>query len=764
MSKKKRRQKAVSNKHWLSWLIYICALLAVATPLLSPYWPLINYTQIKTFTFQALVEIMFVAWVVLAVADKRYRPRRNALSITLLLFMGAVLASLPFSIDSSLSFWHISNRMTGVVTLLHMAAWFFVLANSLHHRDEWIKLFKISGLICYAILAVDLVVWSGNTQTSAMKKIFGNSFYMISYVMPHVFLGLYLWLREKTHKKYFWLSLSVVASVAIVLTGSRSGILALIISVFIAVLCLTLISDKSRGKRALIVVLSTVLTLAAVGGFFGLRTEAGRNWVAEASYVPGAFHRMAHRDFGGDRLALWNMALKGIAERPIFGWGNLQFLHVSSKYLDIDSSALEVLNESWQDSSHNQYLDHLMHYGVVGFTAYLAMWIGVLVLLIRTYRRAESLNDKRSLLLVGVLFVNYLIYTVFIFDTPQMLMLMFMMFAWLVFMRTGQLQTEDQDILVGNPSVTLFMVLLIPMLMFCWFANGQHYVAQKHWIAGAAAVSGGNWTKAADEFGQAYGNTSNPYIYELRTFAMEPTRNSVDYYFSGGQENEEGIDLYLKTMADATTANVDDHPTNPKALFLAGQTHRYLYKVDDAAWQQSYDYVQRYLEMAPDRFDAHLQMAELNALRGNYEEAHKWFDSAYERHFRLSRQYGGFILYRKACIYARQRNFSALAETISKSAKVFPGHKDARLILIMGEVVQEGDNLSGFEPFLDLAMTHFQHDVEVLTAGARLYHVLGHNDMVSQVLEVPAMVEWGNSEEGRGQYDALKRELGYIEW
>ena len=760
MGKRKKLQEIKrQSKHWLVWLIYGCATLAVMAAILTPTDSMSNYSMIKTLPYQLLVEIMLAAWVALAVADKKYRPHWNVLTIALAFFAAVIGVSLFFSQDPALSFWSTSNRLLGVVTTWHHIVWLFVLAHTLHDRRDWIKLFKMSGLIAFAVIVITAVLWSGNiSDRSLVKSVFGNTSYLASYMLPHVFIALFLWAQEKSSKKYFWLLTAFGAAFSVVLTGSRAGILSLLIAGLLTVIGLALVSKFSRGKKFALITVSVSLFALMIAGFFALRTEAARAWIEQADRLPGFVTRVAHRDFGGDRLVLWNMAFKGIAERPLFGWGNEQFFQVSSIYLDMDSRATEVFSESWFDRSHNQYLDYAISYGLVGLAAYLLVWLAVAYLLVRTFRRSQTAAERRELVILAMLFVCYLGYSVFFFDTPQLLMILFMAMAWLLFLsRTVGTEDEQEPAGMLQPSTSLFVGLLVPLMVFGWFANVELFIANRHFVQGAAWMTV-DWHKARQEMEMAF-SERNPYRFEVQSFIMEPVRQSIDVSYNN-YRNKDGLPEFMALVADTTAEAVANHPHSIKNLYLAVEAHRYNYLFDESALDKATEFHERFMAVAPERFDAHLQMAELEVLRGNLEESLPWFDSAYERHFQLSGQYGGYILFRKACVQAELRDFAGMAESIVPAAKTFPTVRDPRLILALGEAVQPGDDLSGFEPLLDQTLTNLQKSWEVLAAGAKIYRVLGHEDMVTQVLEARAMQELLETEEGRAEYEKLLVELG----
>src|SRR3989338_6077616 len=79
----------------------------------------------KAFYFRTLVEIAFVAWAVLAVLDKEYRPRFSIIGLAVLAFVLWMFVADAFAINAHNAFWSNFERMEGWVLLAHLLGFFF---------------------------------------------------------------------------------------------------------------------------------------------------------------------------------------------------------------------------------------------------------------------------------------------------------------------------------------------------------------------------------------------------------------------------------------------------------------------------------------------------------------------------------------------------------------------------------------------------------------------------------------------------------------
>src|SRR5688572_14827432 len=99
--------------------------IAIGGIFLIPFVPLIISPSLffpfitgKNFAFRIIVEIIFFAWLILALRDSAYRPKVSWISYALLFFLAVVGIADIFSENAFKSFWSNFERMEGYVTLL----------------------------------------------------------------------------------------------------------------------------------------------------------------------------------------------------------------------------------------------------------------------------------------------------------------------------------------------------------------------------------------------------------------------------------------------------------------------------------------------------------------------------------------------------------------------------------------------------------------------------------------------------------------------
>jgi len=127
------------------------AYLSLLTPLIIADDFFYSFVVPKTIYFRVIVEIIFAAYLILILSFPRYRPKINALSIAIFIFVLISIITSVLGVDFQRSFWSVYERETGLFTLFHLYAFFIVLSNIFKEKKDWEKLLFISvaiGIIC----------------------------------------------------------------------------------------------------------------------------------------------------------------------------------------------------------------------------------------------------------------------------------------------------------------------------------------------------------------------------------------------------------------------------------------------------------------------------------------------------------------------------------------------------------------------------------------------------------------------------------------
>jgi O-antigen ligase len=703
MGKKKNKhnravEKPSEGSHKVSVLptfIYIVALGALVAPLLPSSAASMPVTMTQAAIFQAAVVLMLALWLPLAITDRRYRPRKNCLTAAVLLFGVMMLASLAFSVDPDFSFWSQLWRMTGVWNMLHYIVWFVVLSSVVRDRRDWRILLAVSCAFALYAGLYGMKQWLASPMSASVRSTLGNQSLLAAYVLPHIFIAAYLYIGSRAWAKWFYGLVMFVGSFTIIVSASRGAVLALVVSAAVTLAGLVFVSKWPKRRRLALSGLALLLPALAVSLVFVLRTEPVKQALTSNTQLPRFVSRVVYRDIGADRKLLWSYAWRGFTERPIFGWGNEQFGYLYDLYFDHTGPDREIFNERWQDRAHNQYLDILVSYGLIGMLTFVLIWLAAGRRLLFAFRTADQEEKKRLAMLVTFC-VGYLVYVLTIFDTPAQLMVIFAVLA----MIASWEPTEEED--AAEPekgSADLRLVLLVLLLI------GSAYPI---WINiaplfRAVAAQEGLLTLRSDRrdlegsFAPAF-KSPNAYVHGMRYAAVFETQK----YMELAQLNDSVMEDGLRYLADQLEQSAAERPYSSRYLIGAATATRMLAPFDPDALDRSADYAQKLIELTPNRFDGYTELAEAKIIRGEYGAAIELLYQAEERIYTKRKDLFGRIYTLLATAHAGRREFDLMFENIRLAEENDPEYYyDARLVMMLARVMQDGDQVGAISRHLD---------------------------------------------------------------
>ncbi len=250
-------------------------------------------------------------------------------------------------------------------------------------------------------------------------------------------LSLVCWSRLPNWIKLLLGWVVAVCYVGIILTGSRGGYLSATISLIVFALLSVVVLRRIRGHLAWS--LGAFSILAALAVAWGVTSAVQKSWFL-TSRAQNTF------EFSNMRVDLWKGALRQWELEPIFGTGSGTFLYYGRLFRT---------ERVQQDPiyTHNDYLNLLAEYGVVG-AAGMALFLGAhLFHGLRTFRR---LGPKRvalsQLMLSNALALNigalaavasYLAHSVVDFNLHIPGNLLFMAFVFGVLANDGTLSEKE---------------------------------------------------------------------------------------------------------------------------------------------------------------------------------------------------------------------------------------------------------------------------------------------------------------------------------
>lgn len=411
----------------LYWSVVIILAAILTTPLIFSGRLFFPYTSAKTFYFRILLEIAFIFYLPLILFYKKYRPRLNSVFWVATLLLGCGIVSAYFGKSFHASFWSDYERMMGLLTYAHLWLYFLILISIMRDEKDWARYFNISILVS---LGASLYgVWQKMTLTNIgrVESTMGNAAFLASFLLIQFFIALYLLGREKKFglKSAFYASAAFFDGLVIFLTATRGAILG--IAIGLTTLALFFVFSRHDfsywvfSRRKMKIIGAAFIVLVAVSL---LSVWFFRDSLAKANFSPVqriASISLSDRTTEG-RLLSWRVALNGIKERPIFGWGPENFIILFNKYYDPALFA----QEPWFDRAHNIFLDLTSSLGIAGLLLFsVLLWI--IFRNVWARNNSWSYTDKAIMTSFGF---AYLINDTFVFDNATVLIFIVMVLAY----------------------------------------------------------------------------------------------------------------------------------------------------------------------------------------------------------------------------------------------------------------------------------------------------------------------------------------------
>jgi O-antigen ligase len=410
--------------------------------------------------------------------------------------------------------------MMGLLTYTHLWIFFLILISVFRSERQFMKLFEISLGVSILISIYGLWQKLILANVGRVESTFGNSAFLATYLLAHVFIALFLLTRSRKldFKGGFYLMGLFLNVLVVFLTGTRGAMLGLFVGAF--VLLLSIIFSKKYSHFWLVP--QKTAKVIALGIISFLIIAAGSVWIFRENikgtpFVP--LDRIAAISFSDrtiqGRLLSWGVAIEGIKERPILGWGPENFLLLFNKHYDPKLFA----QEAWFDRSHNIFLDLTSTLGALGLLGFLFLISAVIWLVYKKSSERWSFSEKAVMVSFGV---AYLVNAQFVFDNAATLIPLCLLFSYLAAGYEEISFIEDKRSSGLKAAVITLSVILMSFVI--WHVNvlplRENFASRK---ALEALYSNKDKSMAINQYREALKN--NPYG------DTEPRRFFADFFF-----------------------------------------------------------------------------------------------------------------------------------------------------------------------------------------------------------------------------------------
>ena len=507
-------------------------------------------------------------------------------------------------------------------------------------------------------------------------------------MMFHIFVATMLlvqaWVEKPRARAWYgsvYGALIALETFVLFYTATRGAILGLVFGAILAAILMLILSPNSRiAWRTGVAVFGVILVLAA-------------GWMSRGAFTESTIEpirRLATMSFSESTIASRfmniGMALQGVKERPLLGWGQENYAGVFDKYYDPGMYA----QEQWFDRTHNVIMDWLVAGGVLGLLGYLALWVTALIAL----WRSEAFESYERSIISGLL-AGYFFYNLFTFDNITSYILFFSLLAFIV-----SRASKDTPVLLASralprPSLPVLSAgagVLAVVLM--WGLNARAYEVNRTLIlaitpqsspeknleyfteavsrpsiglqeareqVGQAALASRNRTDIPDDVKRRFAELATD---ELRKQSEDAPYSARAPLFLGLVFETYGLPNEAKIALDEARTR---SPRKQSILFQSGQN-----AFNRGARQEAIGYFRDAYELAPKFEEARVLYAVAAVLAGD--------DSLVRRLVREQMEQGGTFDRRIAGALASQKKFSLLAELSQQYLEKKPEDPQVRMM------------------------------------------------------------------------------------
>jgi O-antigen ligase/tetratricopeptide (TPR) repeat protein len=400
-----------NTKNILKYLIFGGLFLVPFIAFIVPTGMFFPFISGKGFAFRILVEILFGLFVILAFTDKDYRPRFSLLTKSVLLFTLIILIADLLGQNVYKSIWSNYERMEGFVLLFHLALYYLVMSSVLKTKELWNKFFNTSIFASILMSIYGLFQLAGLATISQggvrLDGRFGNSTYLAIYLVFHIFLCIYMLVSgvvKKDWHRWVYGLIIVLETVLLYFTATRGAILGLIGGLVLTGILIIWREKENKKLRRASYWIMGLLAVVILGFILARNTSFVKN-----SQVLSRFSTLSAKEFKTQgRYYVWPMAVQGIKDRPLLGWGQENFNFVFNKNYNPDMYG----QEEWFDRTHNLFLDWLIAGGIIGFLAYISIYFALFYYI---WRKESTLKLVEKSVVTGMISA-YIFHNIFVFD------------------------------------------------------------------------------------------------------------------------------------------------------------------------------------------------------------------------------------------------------------------------------------------------------------------------------------------------------------
>lgn len=601
------------NKHYLRLIVLYGLFVVPFIPFLVSSAFFFPFITAKAFTWRIIIEIVFAAWVMLALLDTSYRPKKSLILYSLFIFLGIIGLADLFGVAPIKSFWSNFERMEGFITLLHLGM-FFIVISSVFKEVDWKRWWNVSLVASFLMVLYSILQLIGlktiNQGGVRVDGTLGNAIYLAVYMLFHIFIALLFMWREWKNVALRWVyGLLIFAQVFILYyTATRGAILGLLGGLLVVAVLNVKNMESAFVRKGSIAILVGLVVL--VGGFVAIKdTEFVQN-----SPVLSRFSSLNKEELKTQgRYFVWPIALEGVKERPLLGWGQENFNYIFNEHYRPEMYRLEP----WFDRAHNIFLDWAVAGGILGLLSYLLLYAA---LLYSIWRRSMNLTHTEKSILTGLV-AAYFFHNFFVFDHLISYILFFSLLAYVYSQSetplsahgqaSGNSQPTVSHFALGNPFIIALPAVSILLVLSLYFVNIKPIMTNVFLIEALKSLqTPGETIKAIQYFKKAHNvaRLGRPEIVE------QIAANTVAVLTSDISMEEKNA--FFSFAKDAVLKQAENLSEDARYQFITGSFLSTVGSLDEALM-----YLERASRLMPGKQIMYLEIANVFLNKGENQKA-----------------------------------------------------------------------------------------------------------------------------------------------
>jgi O-antigen ligase/cytochrome c-type biogenesis protein CcmH/NrfG len=618
---------------YIRWILVGILYLILLTPILITSKYVFPFITGKTMFFRILVEVAVLVYVILAILNKKYRPKMNKLIWAVVIF--GIIAGLTsfLGVDAYKSFWGTIERGEGFLTISHLIIFFLILSWTFKTKNEWFSYLTgliVGGLLVdlYAVLQraeVEKFFLFGNIIHSGegrLSSTLGNAAFLGAFTLAQFFISLLLFLKRKHILwKIFFVFTGLANLYILYQTQTRGAAIGLVIaSIFLFIFYA--IKSPERVKRIIALALLLIILISGVTVWFNRNSE----WVKKAPML----ERLTSISKGDittqSRLMAWDTSWKGWKDRFLLGYGwenyNIAFNKYFHPEIFIDNGS-----QLWFDRAHNTIFDIAIATGIIGLIAYLNIFILALMYLFKNIKR----DFDFSVILIALLIAHF-VQNIFVFDVLSSFIVLFTIFGVVSYLGNPKYEENEKPEGFTNNfilKITIICITLAVVMLSIQYFNLKPLKANEIAIQGLMYGSSQRIPEAIKYFGESI---------EMDTYQSQEIRRKVadivinSSQLSADMNDQEKMEVVtnFKFAIQQIEDNIREHPSDVQDyMYLMMALNRSGF-LNQNNFSEVIRIGKKALKLSPTRAHIYFEMGQAEMNRGNAEEGIKYFRQAVE--------------------------------------------------------------------------------------------------------------------------------------